>query len=198
MFPSHDPKWYRGLPSVVMVPPATPSWVADEDARVYEKSKLVTFITSNKECTSTQVARVKSAKTLIENNIDVVGKGFKDIDSKTNHLKDYFFAFAIENGNHDGYHTEKILDCFRTGTVPVYYGDSKIGKVFDENGIIRIEEGSLDVNEMLSSLSKELYEKMLPAIRHNQTSPTIDVLLIYHCSLDKFSTIMSMTSSAKY
>ena len=51
--------------------------------------------------------------------------------------------------------------------MPVYYGDSKIGKVFDENGIIRIEEGSLDVNEMLSSLSKELYEKMLPAIRHN-------------------------------
>jgi len=31
--------------------------------------------------------------------------------------------------------TEKILDCFLTGTIPIYYGCPNVNDVFDINGI---------------------------------------------------------------
>ncbi|MBP2300478.1 glycosyltransferase family 10 domain-containing protein [Azospirillum picis] len=38
----------------------------------------------------------------------------------------YRFAFAFENSSHPGYLTEKILDAFQAGTVPLYWGDPEL------------------------------------------------------------------------
>lgn len=37
------------------------------------------------------------------------------------------FAVAIENTNHRGYFTEKILDLFLLRSIPIYWGCSNIG-----------------------------------------------------------------------
>ena len=46
------------------------------------------------------------------------------------------FGIAIENFSHRGYFTEKILNCFAQGTVPVYLGSPNVNKYFDHQGII--------------------------------------------------------------
>ena len=72
------------------------------------------------------------------------------------------FSIAIENGVYSNYYTEKIMDCFATGTVPVYMGSPDIGDMFNPNGIITIDE-----NFDLADLNKDLYESMSDAIEEN-------------------------------
>ena len=72
------------------------------------------------------------------------------------------FSFAVENDTYDTYFTEKILDCFATGTIPVYMGTKKVVEYFNPDGIIFFD-GSFD----LSTLSEELYLSKMEAIKDN-------------------------------
>jgi hypothetical protein len=98
----------------------------------------------------------------LKNNIDCYGKHTNYIENKIDGLKDYCFSVAIENSSIPGYFSEKILDCFLTGTVPIYLGDFEIGKHFDTRGIIFYND-SFDINQ----LSFEKYNEMLPYVTHN-------------------------------
>jgi hypothetical protein len=84
-------------------------------------------------------------------------------------IKDYAFSIAIENLSHevdDYYFTEKIIDCFTTGTVPIYYGCPNIGKFFDKKGIL-IFENDEQLSNILDNLSMDLYYSMMDSIKHN-------------------------------
>jgi hypothetical protein len=95
-------------------------------------------------------------------NIDVFGGGYNPIDDKGKGLNDYLYSFTIENIKCDGYFTEKIGDCFATGTIPIYWGDETISDNFIENGIIRLtKEFDPDI------LTKELYESKLEFVKEN-------------------------------
>jgi len=94
--------------------------------------------------------------------IDVFGRGIKEIPNKEVGLKDYMFSFAVENDTYDTYFTEKILDCFATGTVPVYMGTKKVVEYFNPDGIIFFD-GIFD----LSQLTEELYQSKMEAIKDN-------------------------------
>ena len=81
-------------------------------------------------------------------------------------LKDYAFSITLENWIQDNYFSEKIMDCFMLGTVPIYMGAKKILDYFDSEGIIIVNS----INEIIQevdNLSFEKYESMLPAIREN-------------------------------
>ena len=71
------------------------------------------------------------------------------------------FSVAIENTLYKGYFTEKVLDCFATGTVPVYLGAEDISSYFDASGIIPL------TNSCVDDLCPDLYYSMLPAIKSN-------------------------------
>ena len=75
---------------------------------------------------------------------------------------DSMFGIAIENTSHNGYFTEKILDCFATGTIPVYMGTKKVAEYFNPDGIIFFD-GTFDVN----TLTEELYQSKMEAIKDN-------------------------------
>ena len=172
---------YSSLPNTEIVPCCFPSWIAPEDSALYEKTKLLTFITSLKNVTPLQNLRVNIAEQLLRMNIRVYGNGINPIENKVDILKDYYFCFAIENGIHSGYHTEKVLDCFRTGTVPVYIGDPDIGEVFNTDGMIILND-KFKLDEIISKLTIEQYEKMIPAIEENYRislsyNPTMDKVL---------------------
>ena len=77
-------------------------------------------------------------------------------------LKDYRFSIVFENAQYDKYYTEKVTDCFATGTVPVYWGTRRISEDFDARGIIFWEE--LD---SIDKLTPERYEAMLPYVEEN-------------------------------
>lgn len=45
-----------------------------------------------------------------------------ECSDKLSTIKNYKFALCFENGSYPGYITEKIIDCFVTGVIPIYRG----------------------------------------------------------------------------
>ena len=145
-------------PNKIKFVPAMGVWI--EQPQIYKKSKLLSMISSSKGMTEGQRLRLR----FINDNkgkFDLFGRGFREIKLKEEGLKDYMFSIAIENAKYDDYFTEKILDCFASGTIPVYYGTNNISKYFNSNGIINLE--NLD----LSSLTPELYYSKMDYIKEN-------------------------------
>lgn len=134
-------------------------WV--KDYGIHKKSKLISMIASSKvRCHAHAVRQTVIKK--YQNCIDHYGTGHKRIDTKEQGLNDYMFSIAMENGTYPVMFTEKITDCFATGTIPVYYGTDKISTVFNPDGIIMLTD-DFDVG----SLSKDLYRSKRSAIEDN-------------------------------
>lgn len=136
--------------------PAQGFWI--QDPKIYEKNKMISMIASNKQMTTGQKLRLKWVE-MIGDQVDLYGRGFNEISLKEEGLCDYMFSVVIENGFYNSYFTEKILDCFATGTIPVYLGSPDIEKYFNIDGIIRLTE-EFDVSE-------EIYYSKMDAIKDN-------------------------------
>tara|TARA_E500000305_G_C4026171_1_gene241923 strand:+ start:1921 stop:2748 length:828 start_codon:yes stop_codon:yes gene_type:complete len=139
--------------------PATGFWI--KEAKIYDKTKLVSMISSNKRMCQGHLYRLHWVHRL-RDQLDLYGRGFNEIESKEEGLCDYMFSVAIENGSYSTYFTEKILDCFAAGTVPVYFGSPDIGDYFNTDGIIMLDE-----NFDISQLTPELYYSKMDAIKDN-------------------------------
>jgi hypothetical protein len=135
------------------------SWITEP--QLYEKTKLVSMICSNKQMCDGHSHRLQWAQKL-HDNVDFYGRGFNEIRTKEDGLKDYMFSVAIENASYETYFTEKIQDCFATGTIPIYYGSPDIDKFFNRDGIIFLND-DFDV----SQLTPELYCDKLEAVKDN-------------------------------
>jgi len=98
----------------------------------------------------------------LQGQVDFYGRGFNEIENKEEGLIDYMFSVAIENASYATYFTEKIQDCFATGTIPVYYGAPDIGKFFNPKGII-----TLDDEFNVDLLTSEMYYDRLDAVKEN-------------------------------
>lgn len=153
-----DPSFLEYCP-----PASNRPWV--KDCMIYEKNKLCSFITSFKSQTTGHVKRLMMFRFLKDKEMfdgHIFGRDFNPIKEKTDGLKDYMFSLAIENSIYPKYYTEKITDCFATGTVPIYFGDKTICEDFDKDGIIFLDE-----LKSFDDLNQEMYINMLPAIKTN-------------------------------
>ena len=143
------------------------SWVDDSEASIYDKTKMLSHIASDKRW-----SRGHNIRHLIGNAIkgrfeaDMWGSAYKPFDSKLEPLKDYRFSITVMNAKHNNYFTETLVDTFRCGTVPIFWGCDNIGEFFDKRGILKFETGP-ELFEILNNLSEELYVEMLPYIRNN-------------------------------
>jgi len=84
-------------------------------------------------------------------------------------LFESMFHIAIENCSIKNYFTEKIIDCFQTQTVPIYYGCKNIGEFFNEYGIIQCHNLD-DIIRACNQLTPDTYERMLPVLEDNYNS----------------------------
>jgi hypothetical protein len=83
-------------------------------------------------------------------------------------LDDYRYSIAIENEISPYYFTEKIMNCFASMTVPIYIGATNIGEFFNEDGIIRVDEPTIEaVEKAVAVCNQEDYEKRKDAIIDN-------------------------------
>jgi hypothetical protein len=140
-------------------------WIPKESQKIYEKNKMVSIIASNKDFTYGHRLR-HDIINKFNNKINTYGRGYNPIDEKTEGLKDYKFSIVVENIKMDYYFTEKIIDCFMTGTIPIYYGCPSINKFFDINGIIvfnTIEE----LENILYNLSEKDYNQKYESVKNN-------------------------------
>lgn len=81
-------------------------------------------------------------------------------------LFESMFHIAIENTSIKNYFTEKIIDCFQTRTVPIYYGCKNIGNFFNIDGIL-ITNNLKDIISISNWVTPEIYKRMLPAMEDN-------------------------------
>ena len=137
--------------------PGNGSWI--REPQIYPKNKLVSIIASNKSHLPGHQQRMHMLEQL-KDYAPLFGRGFNEVEYKEEALADYMFSVAIENA--DDWFTEKILDCFLTGTVPIYYGTPSITKWFNPDGIVFLEDG-FDIEE----LDEDLYKSMESAIKDN-------------------------------
>jgi hypothetical protein len=144
-------------------PPASnQTWVIDKN--IHSKTKLISMICSGKNQTSGQIYRNNKMKEfqLKEYPIDYYGRNFNPFNKKEDVLNDYYFSIAMENGSYSTYYTEKLMDCFATGTIPVYYGSPDIFDYFNKDGIILLN----DFFDM-SKITPEYYSSKQDAIQDN-------------------------------
>jgi hypothetical protein len=134
-------------------------WV--EDRQIFEKTKLVSMISSNKSMVPGHRKRLEFVNKF-KDRVDLYGRGFKDLTKKEDGLKDYMFSIAVENAVYDTYFTEKITDCFATGTIPIFYGCNGIVDYFNKDGII-----FLDDDFDIATLTEDLYQSKMDAIKDN-------------------------------
>jgi hypothetical protein len=73
---------------------------------------------------------------------------------------------VIENSIESDYFTEKLLDCFLTGTIPIYWGTKNIENYFDTNGIIFINDEN-ELSTIIDTLDVELYNSKINSIQSN-------------------------------
>ncbi len=72
-------------------------------------------------------------------NIDIIiPERVKQQDEYLNLLSKYKYMITFENTSKDYYHTEKIWNALRAGTVPIYWGDPLITQVFDKDCFLHI------------------------------------------------------------
>jgi hypothetical protein len=58
---------------------------------------------------------------------------------KIKFLSSYKFSIAMENSEGDGYISEKIIDSFISGTIPIYYGDYTLDEYINPKAFILIK-----------------------------------------------------------
>lgn len=151
--------------------PPTGYWI--DKPQLYSKSKLCSMISSNKNMCEGHAYRLKWANKL-HNKLDFYGRGFRDFSVKEEALADYMFSVTMENSKYNSYWSEKLLDCFLCGTVPIYHGASNVGDFFIGDGIIELTD-AFDV----TNLTPELYLSKEDAIIEN-----FNLALQYNCSED--------------
>ena len=93
-------------------------------------------------------------------------------------MHNYAFSVAIENNisSDDYYFTEKLIECFTTGTVPIYYGCPNIDKFFDIRGVLTFTTQE-ELDNILDNLSEEKYNSMLEYINYNFNKCVSDMVL---------------------
>lgn len=135
--------------------------------KLYDKSKTVSMIYSFKKWAPGHILRHEIASISNGSGLDLYGSGTgKELKDKLIGLSDYRFSIAIENTYTKYYFTEKILDCFATGTIPIYWGCPNIGDYFNEKGILTFKTLE-DLIQIFNSLEDNYYEELLPYVKEN-------------------------------
>lgn len=161
-------------------------WLHNSYINLWPKNKLCSMVTSNKTTTYGHCFRHIITNFIVGNNIniDIYGGNYNRLpymtsipfteehsgrhitNGKINAIKDYMFSITIENCKEDYYFSEKLIDCFLTGTVPIYYGCPSIGHFFNINGIIMIDSIE-DLMDIIPKIDAKLYNIMKPFIEEN-------------------------------
>jgi hypothetical protein len=133
---------------------------------IHPKSHLVSMISSKKLRSPLHRFRLAAAlQTKVQSKKFDVSIGSSQIES-WNLLESHAFNIAIENYEDDYYFTEKLLNCFATGTIPIYFGARQISDFFNPAGIIAFRTLK-ELRTILKNIDMVEYERRKEAIQDN-------------------------------
>ncbi len=134
-----------------------------------KKTKLLSVISSNKVVTDDHRQRlrfVEELKSVFGDQIDVFGRGIRDIPDKADAIWDYQYHIALENDHSAYYMSEKLPDGFLGWSFPFYSGSTYADGVFPENSFARIDmyEPARSIATIQSCIQSSSYQRNLDAI----------------------------------
>ncbi len=152
-----------GMENVERIHPSNVMWVKNP-VLLPPKSKLISMISSNNISLPGHRNRLRILSR-VKDFVDIYGRGIKDIENKDQGLVDYYYSIAVENDDTDSYFSEKILDCFLTSTIPIYWGSSCVFNKFNYNGIIDLKK--ISNLKDLKNITDSLYKENIDAVVDN-------------------------------
>jgi len=104
------------------------------------KDKNLSWITSNLAFLPGHKARLKLLEDLKENGpVDLYGRGLNFVEDKWDALAPYRYSIVFENHINSYYWSEKLIDCYLAGTMPIYVGCTNLSDYFPKNSYIRFD-----------------------------------------------------------
>ena len=87
------------------------------------------------------------------------------VPNKYEFQRKHKFSIAFENSSQPGYTTEKLVQSFAAQTVPIYWGDPLVAKVFNDKAMIHVRDFS-NLDEVVRRVmevdqDEQLYHAML-------------------------------------
>ena len=174
------------LANAILIPAGSNlPWATPVDPRTVTKSRICSMFCSRKRATAGHEMRHELAGKFRE-HLDLFGGawgsprlGNGSHPSKSGALDDYMFHVAVENASYGDYYTEKITDCFITGTVPIYYGSPNIGETFNPQGIVTLTE-DFDPRQLTSDHYESKREAIIDNFERALTIVSADDELFLH------------------
>ena len=132
------------------------------------KSRSISIIASSKRTTIGHQLRHQVISRM-GCDMDVYGYGYNPVKDKEEALSPYRFSVTIENSVQPGYWTEKIVDCFATKTIPIFWGDRSVCDHFDSEGILFFnnEQELIQIIKSVRESGNAIYESKLTAVNRN-------------------------------
>jgi hypothetical protein len=124
------------------------------EEKIYEKTKFCSIVSSDKMMCPLHVFRRQIADYMSNNkeyDVDVFGTCYWGWVPIIESLEHYKYSIVVENYIDELFWTEKLNNCFLTGTVPIYCGATKIGEKFNIDGIIQFSS----FEQLLTILKEE-------------------------------------------
>lgn len=90
----------------------------------------------------------------------------KILGEKKEPLFDSQFHICIENDRQNNYFTEKLIDCFVTKTIPIYWGCPNIEKFFNTDGMF-VAQSFEDIINICNNINENSYFEKLWAVEYN-------------------------------
>ena len=182
---TYDESLLNNLPNTVLFEYGT-TWIND-DFEFREKENNISFVCNNKLYCKGHKMRQKIWHN--QNKIEYNKKffiGTKNVPESlrviTNSLETYegnlfledckyplfnsMFHLCIENISKKYFFTEKIIDCFLTKTIPIYWGCTNIHEYFNVNGMILFENEN-DFFNKVKNINEDFYNSKKDIIEEN-------------------------------
>jgi hypothetical protein len=147
--------------------PLAYSWIGKTITIENKRDKLISLIASEKQKMSGHKLRHEIINTLPKESFEVLGRGYKPFVNKADGLTPYMYSIVIENCQEVDYFTEKIVDCFMCGTIPIYWGANNIGDHFDSEGVLSFQTIG-ELQSILKKISTKDYTLRSNAINNNR------------------------------
>jgi hypothetical protein len=141
------------------------SWIRPADRQIYPKTKGISIIASEKNFAPGHKMRHEIIKRFGD-RIDVYGRGYKPIENKIEGLRDYRYHIVVENTGPGTFLTEKLLDAFATGCIPIYCGAKwQAYDLFHGDGVLFFDD--LPQFEQCLNITSEYRHEEHDAVRRN-------------------------------
>lgn len=118
------------------------------------KENKIVWVTSNQRSSKGHRIRMDFLEKIKDLPfLELYGRGINPIDDKWEVLSKSKYAIAYENFQNDYYWTEKIIDCYLSYTMPLYFGCNVIENFFPKDSFIQIDPKDKHIELFLKEIA---------------------------------------------